>query len=214
MERRVCRGGDVIELFRRIVLRAPGQAGVRRDGAAAVVPVDEVRRIVGIDPEGVMIAVRSAECRGRLSAVLGPEERRVLHVHDVLVRGVGVHMGVIESALANGAVRVHERPCRARVVGAEQPSVLVLDKRVDAIGVRVAHGDADTSDHAGRHPGVACDLGPALTAIDGLEDAVPGATEAAAFDEALLLLPERRVDRCRIARIDPHVVGARVLVLV
>jgi hypothetical protein len=55
---------------------------------------------------------------------------------------------------------------------------------------------------------------PRRAAVDGLEDAIAGAAEAAAFDEALLLLPQRRVDRRRIGRINPHVIGTRVFVLV
>ena len=41
-----------------------------------------------------------------------------------------------------------------------------------------------------------------------------GAAESRALDETLLLLPERGIHDVRIARIDPHVVAARVLVLV
>src|SRR5207237_419135 len=58
------------------------------------------------------------------------------------------------------------------------------------------------------------ELMPGRTAVGRLEDPAARAAEGAALDEALLLLPERGVDRVRIARIDPDVVGARVFVLV
>src|SRR5207237_7211145 len=44
--------------------------------------------------------------------------------------------------------------------------------------------------------------------------AVSCATKALSLDEALLLLPERRIDDVRVRRVDAHVVAARVLVFV
>ena len=64
-------GGDVVELRGRlVVLRGPVFAAVDADGGAAVVAVDHAICVVGIDPQGVMIAVRSVEacerfCRRR-----------------------------------------------------------------------------------------------------------------------------------------------------
>src|SRR5438094_717923 len=55
---------------------------------------------------------------------------------------------------------------------------------------------------------------PGRAAVCRLEDATIRAPERSTLDEALLLLPERRVDSVRIARIELHVVGAGVFVLV
>src|SRR5208282_5960779 len=55
-------GGDVVELRGGlVVLRGPVFAAVDADGGAAVVAVDHAIRVVGIDPESVMIAVRRVD---------------------------------------------------------------------------------------------------------------------------------------------------------
>src|SRR4029077_3400236 len=51
-------GGDVVELRGRLViLRGPIFSPVHGDGGTAVVAVDEAIGIVGINPEGVVVAV-------------------------------------------------------------------------------------------------------------------------------------------------------------
>ena len=58
------------------------------------------------------------------------------------------------------------------------------------------------------------ELRPGRATVDRFVEAAARAAKRAAFDEALLLLPERGVDDGGIARVDLHVVGAGVLVLV
>ena len=66
MKRDVLRRDDVIELRRREILLAPRLPATDRDRAAAVVAVHEMCRVVGIDPEVVMVTVRaSAHARER-----------------------------------------------------------------------------------------------------------------------------------------------------
>ena len=78
--------------------------------------------------------------------------------------------------------------------------------------VRVARGDGEIRLKDRGKP--VAELLPRRATVDGLEDPTARAAEGAAFDEALLLLPERGVHDVRIARIDLDVVGAGVLVLV
>ena len=68
--RNVLRRDDVVILRRRKVLRRPVLPAGDRHRAAAVVPDHQVLRIVGIDPQVVMIAVRAAaDAVERLAAV-------------------------------------------------------------------------------------------------------------------------------------------------
>ena len=55
---------------------------------------------------------------------------------------------------------------------------------------------------------------PGRAAIGRFEDAVSCAAKSLPFEEALLLLPERRIDHVRVRRIDADVVAAGVLVFV
>jgi len=83
-------------------------------------------------------------------------------------------------------------------------------QRIDHL--RVARRDGDVRlDDPGKTIG---ELIPGRAPVGGFEDAVGRATESASFDEALLLLPEHRVDDVRIRRIDAHVIAAGVFVLI
>src|SRR5262249_30268486 len=49
---------DVINLRRGLFLARPRLAAVEADGGAAVVAADHAQRMVGVDPQGVIVAVR------------------------------------------------------------------------------------------------------------------------------------------------------------
>src|SRR4029079_15980263 len=55
---------------------------------------------------------------------------------------------------------------------------------------------------------------PGGATIGRLEDTVTCAAKSLSLEEALLLLPERRIDNVRIRRVDADIVAARVLVFV
>ena len=217
VERHVGGGDHVVELRRREVLFAPGdltRSGrrVEGDGAAAVVAVDHVLGVVGIDPQVVVVAVRAVAHRDqRLAGVGRTEQGRVLHVDDVLVVRVGEHVRVIEGALAHAAGRVHQLPAGAGIVGHEQAAVLVLDERVDAVAVGARHGHADASHHAGGQAWGARDLGPVFAAVGGLEEAAAG-TAARHLVLDPIRLPQRRVHHVGVLAIDRQVDGAGLAV--
>ena len=102
----------------------------------------------------------------------------------------------------------------ARARGGRRARTDARDRRVDHL--RVARRDREIRlEHARQ---AVRQLLPVRAAVSRLEDAavvrLRVAAESAAFDVALLLLPERGVDDVRIARIDADVVAADVLVLV
>src|SRR5438093_3001274 len=83
-------GDGMVELRRGLVLlRRPGLPAVDRDRGTSVVAVDEASGVLRIDPEAMMIAVRSGEEGEALPAVHGAEEPRVQDVHGVRVLRVG-----------------------------------------------------------------------------------------------------------------------------
>ena len=162
-------------------------------------------RIVRIDPDVVMIAVRAvADVGERLAAVGRAERARVQRVDDVLVLVIGEDVRVVERALADVAAGVDHLPGRAGIVGHQQAAVLVLDQRVDAVGIRGRQRDADLADHPRRHARVARDLFPGLAAVGRLEEAA-ARTAARHLILDAIRLPHRRVHHARVLAIDRDV---------
>ena len=84
------------------------------------------------------------------------------------------------------------------------------DHRIEHLRVAGCERDVGLQDRWESHR----ELLPRRATIGGLEDAVAAAAEALSLDEALLLLPERGVHDVGVLRIDAHIIGARVFVLV
>ena len=144
------RDGDHVE-----ELEVP--AAVPRLRHAAVVADDEVTRVVGIDPHGVVIHVDALRrVADGLAAVVGEVDGRRGPVHAVGVLGIGAHLGVVEGA---DVVAVHLGPRRAAVARAVQAGGTRLrrlgfvdarigrgvrfDERVDHFGVAARDGEPD-----------------------------------------------------------------------
>ena len=152
----------VVELRGGKLLVGPVAAGGEADRAAAVVADHAVRRVVGIDPEVVEVAVGPVvDDFVRRAAVGREEERRVLHVDDIFVVMVREHVRVVERPLPDAPLVVDQLPALARVVTAEEPAVVVLEERVDPVRIRARDRQPDPPDDALlRHPRIARDLGP------------------------------------------------------
>ena len=201
-------GGDVVVLGRRLVVeRRPRRTAVERNGRAAVVAFDHPERIVRVDPEIVVVAVRDrlpGECLARVARAIG------VHVQDpdrLGVLWVREDVRVVPGPLPQLAVLGALRPALATVLGAEHAAVGRLDEREDAIRPRGRYRDGDLPEHALRQPAVARDLGPRVAAVGGLEDAAA----LAAADELVRAadrLPEGREHDPRVRRVDREVDAA------
>jgi hypothetical protein len=107
--------------------RGPGLSSVERNVCAAVVGLDHVERVVGIEPQVVVISVRNLDALVEgLSPVHRLEEVDVQAVHGVLVRGVGVDMNVVPGALPQVRVPVDAPEGIASVVRAVYPALVSL----------------------------------------------------------------------------------------
>ena len=160
-----------------------------------------------------MVSVRVlTDLRGGLTAVGRAEQRRVLHVDDVLVAGVAEHVCVVKSALTNRARSVDQFPRRTRIVRYEEATVLILDQRVDAVRVGLGVGDANAADHAGGHAGIARDVGPCLATVGGLIEPAAG-TAARHLVLDAIRLPQGGIQDIGIVRVNHDVDGAGLGVL-
>ena len=169
---KVVRRDDVIELRRGKVLGAPALAAVGGDARATVVPFDHPPVVVRGDPQVVGVTVRDAAHGGEAPAAVGGlEEVDVVHVHDVGVFRVGVDLGVVPGALAQGAVTVDPLPCDPRIAGPVDPARVGLDEGEDALRIQRRDSHGDVAEDAGGQAGAAGDVLPAVAAVGALEDA-------------------------------------------
>ena len=122
----------------------PRLAAVVGDGEALVEYVDQVVRVVGIDPEAVVVAARRLEALERLAAVVGhvqPEAHRVDRVRIVRIDAdlaehpaVGVRVRSM-NVFCSAREAAHLRPRLALVVGAVDRGALDESGRRQAVRV-------------------------------------------------------------------------------
>ena len=197
---------------RLVVLGRPGLAAVQRHARAAVVGVDQPLGLVGVDPQGVVVAMGGRNEVEALAAVGGAQHAGVERIDGVDRLGVGVDLGEVPGPLADAAVLAHPHPVATRVVGAVQAAVFRLDHGVDAVGVGLGDGHVDAAEDPCRQA-LALQFAPGEAAVGRAEQ--PAARPAAGEIPGLAThLPQGGVDDLRVVRVEGDVDGAGVLVAV
>ncbi len=148
LERRPHIVGDVEELADgdSVLPVAPVPALVVGHGDALVEALDQVVRVLRVDPQGVVVAARAPDVFEGLAAVGRDAERHAQDVDGVLI--VGVDADLAENPAVGVGVALHERllfggqpahllPGSARVVGPEDRGPLDDAARRDAVGIRL-----------------------------------------------------------------------------
>ena len=194
-------------------LRRPAAPAVLRNVGAAVVGLDHDFRVLGIDPDNVVVAVRRRHAGERPAAVGRAVERQLGHVHFVLVFRVDVHLVEIKGARPQRRAAVHEHPAHAGVVRSIQaaPGALGLDLCVDDLRIRLGDVDPHFADQivgqSARRPR------PVVAAVDRLVHAA-FARRTAADDRPRLALraPGAGIQLVRVRPVDRDRHGAGLLV--
>ncbi len=154
----------VIELRRRLVpLIRPTCAAVGAYVGSAVIRFNHAVRIIGINPQAMIVAVRHANRAKSFSAVVGAIHSRVQHINAVGVAWIGKNMRVIKRALPILAIAIRQRPCIAAIIGAEQAAFIRFHQRPNAIAA-ISHSQADASQRSIRQS-MAGELLPRCAAI-------------------------------------------------
>ena len=108
---------DMIELRGGLIVRCrPCLATVQREAGPAVIAVDQAARVLRVDPQRVMIAVRRGHQVERLAAVGGAERTGIEHIDDIGGDGIRKDMGEIPGALPEAVVVVDSAPGSAGVL--------------------------------------------------------------------------------------------------
>ena len=220
-------GGDVIHRRRVLVVPvAPAASAIGGHHRTLIGDGEDDVRIVRIDPDALIVVTAG---RTTYRAPRGPAVHRPPHHHrravdDVGIFGIDGDGGEVAAADAShrphvllqscGRLRTacHVSPMRAAVRGLVKTDLPLTRRDVGVEDVRIARRDSDVGLENRRQS--FRKLRPRCPAVGGLEDSHAGVSESLALDEALLLRPQHRVQRVGIARVDQHLVGAGVFVLV
>src|SRR5262249_13606041 len=119
-------GADVIKLRGWLIIPGrPGLAAVDRDDRALVAGQEDDPRVVGVDPEGVIVVAAGGalEVREGPAAVLGAVGRRVGHVDDFLVLRIDLDLREVGAAAPQPALAVDALPALARIIRAVDAAV-------------------------------------------------------------------------------------------
>ena len=208
-------GHDVVELRRGLVVPgAPCRGAVETDDGALVGPENHARRIVGRDPQAVVVVAprRAFDGVEGLSPVPRAVERSIADVNRVGVFGINRHTAEIPSAFPDSIFRVHSPPVHARIVGAIEPALFGIHDQVNAIGIRRRNRDTDPS-QSFRWQTVAGNLFPMIASVARFVKAAArprrGRVDA---PRRAAGLPERGVNDLRIVRVEGEINSSGVFV--
>src|SRR5579884_1467543 len=204
--------GDVVHLGGGLVVEArPRHAAVEGDGGPAVVALDHAPRVVRVNPQVVVVAVRDGHVLEDLAAVVRAPQADVEHPDGLGVLRIGDDVHVVPGALAQLALLGELVPVLTAVVGAVHRALLALDDGPDAAGPGGRGRHADLAEHALGQPVLARDVLPSIAAV-------ARAPQAAALATALQLVrpalsaPRRGVQDPRVLRVHRQVAHADALV--
>src|SRR5258708_4487451 len=209
--------GDVVKLAGGLVEPgAPCFAGVAGDDCALVATHNHAQRLIGIDPQSVIIVAAGRAFPGveSGSAVGGLVRRGVRHINRVGIFWIDAEFTEVPAALPDAAVVRDTLPVLRAVVGTVQTTVFGVDDQKNALRIAGRDGDADAAETFGRES-VAGERFPVIAAVARTVEAAtravrrwvdaPGRTAG---------LPERSVNCLRVAGFEGQVAGAGVFILI
>ena len=174
--------GDVVKLAHgQVVDEGPIVSSVAAEVQPAVVAVDEVVGVGRVDVQRVVVRVHAAVRQNHLkrpSAVGGLGDHAPQAEYVVLVRGVGVDLGVVKGTVADVAVLGAKAEGLASIVRTVQRVFRGFHEGVDHVRVGRAHRQTHTSKLAFREPVFRSALHPSVAAV-------VGHVQAAAFAAAM-----------------------------
>ncbi len=129
--------------------RLPGFPAVVGNVDPAVVAVDEMGRVRGVDPEPVVVRVDARpDGPELLAAVVRYEKARRQDIDRPVVRGIDVDLAVVERSRIDPPERrgiAGPFPAVPVVLRPPDPAVVVLDEGIDDAGLAPGHGQSDAA---------------------------------------------------------------------
>src|SRR5690348_15970005 len=167
-------GSNVVELRGWLIrLRGPALPAVVRYGGAAIVRIDHPFRMSRIDPQAVVISMRSPKSVEGVTAVGGTVNGRVQHVDRIHIFWIGEDVMEVPGALREAMIWIDELPGVAGVLATVDAALLRFDDGIDAISVGTGDGYTNPAKNAGGKP-VALQPFPGRAIVDGLIKSAAG----------------------------------------
>ena len=143
--------GDPIEFSGGlVVLFGPGLSAVEADSSPAVIALNHNIRIMGVDPQSVVIAMgysnRGVEI---FSAIYGLVKADITGIEGVLISGVGSKVRVVPATLAQFMIPIDTRPGLATIIRTVEAAFFFfccLNNRPNAVGVGRRDGQANSAE--------------------------------------------------------------------
>ena len=107
-----------------VLLGTPALSPIVRDIGASVVGVDDLHRILRVDPHIVVVPVRCWNGLKRPPTVNGSRHRRIEHIHPVRMYRVGKDLHIIPGTRYVDPVLVYLFPCSTPIVRAVHASLV------------------------------------------------------------------------------------------
>ena len=203
--------GDVIKLRGWLIhLRGPIFAAIHGNGGAAIVAVDHAIGIIGIDPQTVMVAVRSGDAFERFASIDGTIQPGVGDIDFVGIFRVGPQVREIPGALPEAMIFIDKRPVFAAVAAAIQAALFRFDQRVNNIRIFAGYAHADAAQRALGHA-VAFDALPGAAIVIRTVQAVFVAA-AVEHPRSAIAFPHRGEKHVRVVRIENDVDAAGAII--
>ena len=143
---------DVIKLRGRIVFFRPGFSAVDTDDTASVIGTYHSHRIIWINPEIVVIAMRNSDFYVKSFAPVSRFEK--IHIQTIdrfFIQRIGINAGIIESPLTQFPFFIYFFPSPSAIVRSENSAFICFDNCPDSIGISRGDRDTDFSDRTFRH---------------------------------------------------------------
>ena len=183
----------------------PRMTTIVGDARAAVVALDQAIRVVWVDPQAVVVAVRRGNRLKALAAVDGLPAVEGEHPDGVRVLRVGIDVHVVPRAPTQVRVVANSLPGIAVVIGTEERAVFRLHQCPHPPCLRGGRGDTDLPQNAFRQARVAADVGPGITTVERAPDTAV-LTAATGGMGIALPLPDGGVEHAGVGRVHRDIV--------
>src|SRR4029077_8413503 len=186
-------GGNVVELRRGlVVLRRPTLAPIHRDRGTAVVAVDHALRIGGVNPQFVVIAMRSRQKLHAFAPITRAEQPSVQHVNGVNAFGISKNVSKVPGPLGETLIAVDLRPTISTIIRAIEPAALLgFYQGIYTIGIAPGHGNPN-SPHEPGWQSVAFEMFPSNASVYRSVEPTAGPTTVQAPRSSLRLIQRRK----------------------
>ena len=212
--RKIAGGGDVIELRGRKIFVGPGFAAVHRHATAPIVGRHHPGRVVGVNPEIVVVAVRNGDGFVELHTPIGRFiEAHIEAIDAVFVLWIGIDSGIIKRPLPQFSLLVNALPRHSGIVGTVNAPIFGFHNGPHPVWVNGRYRYANFTNGTSGHSRFAGQFGPGIAPVSRFKQARI-ATAPPHFPGFPIDFPNRGIQHIGISPVDDNINPARFVAFV